>query len=284
MAEDLSRWIGKKETRYDTVALSPAQRMLATLDDMTTELPEGSPLPLLWHWLYFLSDAPMSAIGPDGHPKRGGFLPPVELPYRMFAGARFIFHSPLLIGKKARRESKILSIDHKEGRDGPLIFVNISHEIFQGGKLCMEEQCDLVYLGARAPHKPASSKGKRPELNPRAIVKTITPDPVLLFRFSALTFNSHRIHYDRPYAVSEEGYPNLVVHGPLVAVLLMELVRKHIEAPVQAFSFKGRAPLFEGAPFRLIAIPDDGRVVLRAEGPDGSTATEAEALVNTNKT
>ncbi len=279
MAEDLSRWIGKKETRHDAVALSPAQRMLATLDDVTAELSEGSPLPPLWHWLYFLSDAPMNAIGPDGHPKRGGFLPPVELPYRMFAGARFIFHSPLLIGKKAQRESKIVSIDHKKGRSGPLVFVNISHKISQEGKLCIEEQRDIVYRSEKLSQKISSSMQTQAEPNPRAIMRTITPDPVSLFRFSALTFNSHRIHYDRPYAMNEEGYPGLVIHGPLIAVLLMELIRKHVEESVQTLMFRGRAPLFDTAPFHLLAIPDGGCVVLRAKSSDGTIAAEGEAVL-----
>ena len=280
MSDDLSNWLGKEETRQDVIALAPARRMLATLNDVTTDLSEGSSLPPLWHWLYFLSNAPMQALGRDGHPERGGFLPPVELPYRMFAGGQFTFHLPLLIGKEAQRESKILSINHKEGRSGPLVFVNVCHQVFQDGKLCLQERRDIVYRGVSSSQKVVSPAAIQSELDPRAIVRTITPDPVLLFRFSALTFNGHRIHYDRPYAMTEEGYPGLVVHGPLLAVLLMELIRKHVEGSVQTFIFRGRVPLFDNAPFRIVAIPDGECVALRAEDSNGTTAAEAEVRLN----
>ena len=275
---DLSSWVGKTEVREDLIAPGPAMRLLATLDDVDTGFSVDSHLPPLWHWLYFLPGAPRRELGTDGHPSRGGFLPPIELPRRMFAGGRFRFHSPLAVGHPARRSSEIVSVERKRGRSGPLVFVRVRHRVLQHGRLCVEEVRDIVYRGYGTP--PAA-----PIVDPRwapapegTKARIIDPDPVMLFRFSALTFNAHRIHYDQPYAREVEGYPGLLVHGPLLAILLMEYLRRD-GTPVGGFTFRARAPLFCGVPFRVLARSANGRVALWAEGPDGNAAVEAEAIV-----
>lgn len=269
-------WIGSAERREDEIALAPMLAALAMLDDTESMFKPGDGLPPLWHWFYFLPRAPQSQIGPDGHPKRGGFLPPVALPRRMFAGGRLKFYRPLIIGQPAARESTVLNISEKRGATGALVFVTVGHRLEQDGKLCVEEEQDIVYRDPSG-KIPAPVTAALPELPSIAWTRTVTPDPVLLFRFSALTFNAHRIHYDRSYAINEEGYPGLVVQGPLVAVLLMDLVRRNGSRPITKYSFRSRAPLFDLAPFRVVGIPATDTVALEAQGPDGNTAMTATA-------
>lgn len=269
-------WIGSAERREDEIALTPMLAALAMLDDTESMFKPGDGLPPLWHWFYFLPRAPQSQIGPDGHPKRGGFLPPVALPRRMFAGGRLKFYRPLIIGQPAARESTVLNISEKRGATGALVFVTVGHRLEQDGKLCVEEEQDIVYRDLSG-KIPAPVTAALPELPSIAWTRTVTPDPVLLFRFSALTFNAHRIHYDRSYAINEEGYPGLVVQGPLVAVLLMDLVRRNSSRPITKYSFRSRAPLFDLAPFRVVGIPATDTVALEAQGPDGNTAMTATA-------
>jgi 3-methylfumaryl-CoA hydratase len=275
----LRQWIGKSESAEEPIALAPALRLLATLDAEDTRLHDGDPLPPLWHWLYFLPNAPTREIGADGHARRGGFLPPIALPRRMFAGSRITFHAPLLIGERARRHREVVSVEQKQGREGPLIFLAVKEQVEQDGRICIEEQQTIVYRAPGIARTAASvtSSGLQPLED--SWTRTITPNAALLFRFSALTFNAHRIHYDRAYAMDEEGYPGLVVHGPLVALLLMELVRRNVTGPVAQFSFRAHAPLFDLAPFRLVGKRAMQRVSLTALGPDGAPATEAEAIV-----
>jgi 3-methylfumaryl-CoA hydratase len=276
VTHDYSAWIGRTEASEDAIALAPTLAAAAMLDDTTTSFAPGAALPPLWHWFYFLPKAPQSKIGVDGHPQRGGFMPPIELPRRMFAGARLRFSNPLRIGESALRVSEIRDVSVKEGKSGKLAFVTVKHAISQQGVVCIEEEQDIVYRepGARVPAPVAVDLPAPPQ---GAWTRTITPDPVLLFRFSALTFNGHRIHYDRDYATQEEGYPGLVVHGPLTAILLLELVRAHTRDPVTAFAFRGQAPLFDLAPFRLVAVPSADRVQLEAQGPDGRVTLAASA-------
>ena len=276
---DYTAWIGATETVEDEISLAPVLGLAALLDDAETAFGAGASVPPLWHWLYFLPRAPQSKLGPDGHPERGGFMPPIALPRRMFAGARMTFHRPLAIGGAAQRKATIRNVSEKQGRSGRLAFVTVAYELRQDGTLCLEEEQDIVYREPGAAVSPPEIR-ELPAVPDDAWVDTVTPDPVMLFRFSALTFNGHRIHYDRPYATAIEGYPGLVVHGPLTAVLLMELVRRRADRPVVGFSFQGRAPLFDLAPFRLIATPKDGgEVSLKAEGPDGATAMTAVATL-----
>lgn len=277
---DYTQWIGRREVSDDHIDLAPALAVAATLDDTLTRFEKGSPLPPLWQWFYFLPRIPQGLLDVDGHPQRGGFMPPVSYPRRMFAGASMRFHKPLLIGQPARREAVIQDIRVKSGRSGALAFVSVKSSFYQDDSLCIEEEQDIVYResGPALACPPALAW---PPLPKGAIARVVTPDPKLLFRFSALTFNAHRIHYDRPYAVGEEGYPGLVVHGPLTAVLLMELVRHNVARPVQVFSFRGLAPLFDLAPFRLVCTTADGegQLSLTAQGPDGATAMTATAEV-----
>jgi 3-methylfumaryl-CoA hydratase len=274
--QPFAEWIGRTETVGDFIAPAPAQAAAAMLDDTESRLQDGAALPPLWHWFYFLPKAPASRIGPDGHPQRGGFLPPIPLPRRMFAGARLSFAAPLVIGRPARREGVIRAVSQKTGRSGTLAFVTVGYTIRQDGRVCVEEEQDIVYREPGAP-VPAPQPAPLPPAPEGAVSRVIEPDPVLLFRFSALTFNAHRIHYDRPYATGVEGYPGLVVHGPLTAVLLMELVRRNIGRPVRAFSFRGQAPLFDLAPFRISGITGGDTVELEALGPDGKPAMNATA-------
>ncbi|MEF3275551.1 MAG: acyl-CoA dehydrogenase [Chloroflexus sp.] len=273
--EDWTAWIGRTELVEDDICLAQALAAAATLEPPSASLTAGAPLPPLWHWFYFLPRAPQSKLSTDGHPQRGDFIPPISYPRRMFAGARIRFHHPLLIGQPARREGVIRNISQKTGRSGPLAFVTVGYRFYQADTLCIEEEQDIVYREPGAP-VPAPTPIELPPVTD-AITRTVVPDTRLLFRFSALTFNAHRIHYDRPYAQQEEGYPGLVVHGPLVAVLLMELARHNTTRPITGFSFRSQAPLFDLAPFRLIARFGDQQVELEAQGPDGTTALSATA-------
>ncbi|MBL8395101.1 MAG: acyl-CoA dehydrogenase [Candidatus Accumulibacter sp.] len=275
-SSDYADWIGRRETTDDDLSLTPALAAAATLDDLSTHFDKGSALPPLWHWFYFLPRASQGDLGLDGHPRRGGFMPPIPYPRRMFAGARLRFHGPLLIGQTARREVVIRDIRLKSGRSGALAFVSLLCSFHQDGRLCIEEEQDIVY---REPGPPVACPSVLdwPPLPAEACARIIAPDPRLLFRFSALTFNAHRIHYDRPYAMEQEGYPGLVVHGPLTAVLLMELLRQQVREPVREFSFRGLAPLFDLAPFRLVCARRGGAFSLEAQAPDGVTAMSAKA-------
>jgi 3-methylfumaryl-CoA hydratase len=276
MRASYSAWVGRAEEQEELIALAPVQAAAATLDDTASAFAAGSALPPLWQWFFFLPRAPQSGLGPDGHPQRGGFLPPIDLPRRMFAGGRMRFLKPLLVGKPARRRSVIRDVSEKEGRTGKLAFVTVAQSIHQDGEVCLEEEQDIVYREPGAPVAAPGSAGLAPA-PAGSWSRTVTPDPTLLFRFSALTFNAHRIHYDRTYATTVEGYPGLVVQGPLTAVLLMELVRAHAYRPVTAFAFRAQAPLFDVAPFCLIGTPCGDRVHLEAQGPDGKIAMTAHA-------
>ncbi len=275
---DYREWIGKQERCEDTATLAPVTGMLALLDDVDTRLGHGDPLPPLWHWLYFLPQAPQREIGPDGHPRRGGFMPPVRLPRRMFAGAELSFLAPIAIGDTIVRESEVMDVEVKTGRSGALVFVAVRHRILANGVAAIEEIQNIVYREAGGP-VPAPDIGAWNEVAGNAWVREIEPDPVLLFRYSALTFNGHRIHYDRPYATGEENYPGLVVHGPLIANLLLELVRQNCERPVKTYRFRAVAPIFDVAPFRVVGVLEDSRVALVAERSDGETAMRAEATL-----
>jgi len=273
---DYTPWIGRQEVTEDELGLAPALAAAAMLDDDLTPLAQGQPLPAMWHWFYFLPRAAQALLGPDGHPQRGGFMPPIPYPRRMFAGARLRFERPLLLGQPARRVTEICDIKQKTGRSGSLAFVSLRCRFYQNEQLCIEEEQDIVYREPGSAVAAPALLAWSP-LPADAWSRIVTPDPTLLFRFSALTFNAHRIHYDRPYATQQEGYPGLVVHGPLTALLLMELVRQQAAQPVSRFEFRGLAPLFDLAPFRLVAHAEGARVSLQAQGPDGSAAMSASA-------
>ena len=275
----LKSWVGKTQTIDDLIAVDRVVAMAATLD-LDKAPGAGDALPPGWHWLFFNGAARQSEIGPDGHPKRGGFLPPVPLPRRMWAGGRISVSGKLPIGAPAQRSSRILSVEAKSGRSGDLVFVTVRHEIAGAQGPALEEEHDIVYRAAPAPGTPAP----KPESAPSGATwrREIRPDPVLLFRYSALTFNGHRIHYDQPYVTKVEGYPGLIVHGPLIATLLLDLVaRQAPQAGLRRFDFRAKSPLFDTAPFHVNGLPGaDGREVrLWAEGPGGALAMEATATL-----
>jgi len=238
----------------------------------------GTPLPPLWHWLYFLPLHRQSEIGADGHAKRGGFLPPVPLPRRMWAGSQFEFRSPVRVGDEVERTSTIADVSAKEGRTGKLVFVKVRREVRCNGSTvpAIVEFHDIVYREAKRagdteppPQRADASAAWR---------RDIVPDDVLLFRYSALTFNGHRIHYDRKYVTEVEGYPGLIVHGPLIATLLMDLVRRNApDRDVVTFRFKAVRPTFDLNPFRVNGqLQDDGKTVkLWAQDHEGWLTMDA---------
>jgi 3-methylfumaryl-CoA hydratase len=249
----------------------------ALLDRDGPSLKDGDPLPPLWQWFYFLPQVSAKEISHDGHPQRGGFMPPVELPRRMFAGSRMHQLSPLIIGKPASRTGEVKKVTQKSGKSGDLVFVTVRYQIFQEGKLCIEEDQDIVYKEAGGVVPKPVPLAAHPSVPQGAWSKVVKPNEIMLFRFSALTFNAHRIHYDRPYAMNEEGYPGLVVHGPLTAIMLAELTTQNSPRNIRRFSFQGRAPLFDQHDFLLMGLDDKGTVNLEALGPDGKTTMKATA-------
>ncbi len=275
----LRSWVGRSEHAADLVTAAPYAGLSATLDYPSDPPQPGTPLPALWHWLYFLPRHRPSDPGDDGHARRGGFLPPVPLPRRMWAGGRLVFHSPLRVDEQVARTSTIDDVSIKHGKSGTLVFVQVRHEIRRvgGDEVALTEFQDIVYREAPAPGA-APAPGK-PAPAESAWQRRIVPADGLLVRYSALTFNGHRIHYDRRYVTEVEGYPGLVVHGPLMATLLADLVRRHAPTPIASFEFRGLRPVFDLAPFDLHGQPDpDGRSVrLWVRDPQGMLAMEAKA-------
>ncbi|RYF14005.1 MAG: acyl-CoA dehydrogenase [Comamonadaceae bacterium] len=274
----LRSWEGRTETLHDEITAAPVRNLSATLDRDDPQPADGTELPPLWHWLYFLPSARQSEIGPDGHPRRGGFLPPVPLPRRMWAGGRLQWHAPLRVGDRIERESRIVSVTHKAGRTGALVFVLVRHEVRNAQGVALTEEHDIVYRAAARPGDPAPPPQAAPPDAPWS--REIVPDDVLLFRYSALTFNGHRIHYDRKYVTEVEGYPGLIVHGPLIATLLVDLARREKPgATLASFSFKAVRPTFDLHPFRVNGRPSaDGRnAQLWAHDHEGWLTMQADA-------
>lgn len=247
--EHLREWVGKKEVRSDTITAWPIAALAATLDETNLNVAHGSPVPNGWHWIFFLEAKPASELGSDGHPKRGGFLPPVPLPRRMWAGGRLEFIQPLKIGDSISRESEIVSVEPKTGRSGTLVFVTVRHTVKAAGAIAIVEDQDIVYRDAAQKGDPLPP-GKSAPPNP-TWTRSMMPDTTLLFRYSALTFNGHRIHYDENYATTEEHYPGLVVHGPMQATLLLDLCRKNADRPIKKFEYRAQHPLFAGQAFTV---------------------------------
>jgi 3-methylfumaryl-CoA hydratase len=274
-------WLGRSEQRSDLVCASPLDAWSATLDRDDPEAGPGSELPPLAHWMLFAPAARQSALGPDGHPARGGFMPPIPLPRRMWAGSRLQFHHPLRVGDVVTRHSRIASVDAKSGRSGVLAFVTVHHEIANARGAAITEEHDIVYR--EAPQPGAAAAPPQPAPANAAFTRDITPDPVLLFRYSALTFNGHRIHYDRSYVTEVEGYPGLIVHGPLIATLLMDLLRRQVpRAVLRRFEFTAVRPLFDIHPFSVCGRHDDDadgeqRTRLWARDHEGNLAMRASA-------
>lgn len=273
-----AEWIGRTETSRDRITARTAAAMAATLDRDGFAATEGTPLPPLWHWLYFLETPRTDALGRDGHMERGGFLPPIELPRRMWAGSRIRFHRPLYIGEQAERVSRIARVDEKQGRSGRLAIVTVEHRIEGESGPAITDEHDIVYREEPRADAPAPP-GKEPP-GDAAWSRARVADTVLLFRYSALTFNSHRIHYDLPYATGVEGYPGLVVHGPLVATLLAEdCAARHPERGIAALEMRALRPLFHDTTFHLCGRPasEAAAAELWCVDPDGAMTMEITA-------
>jgi len=279
---NLKDWIGRSETAVDVATATPCAALAATLDRPAERPPAGTPLPALWHWLYFLPLTRRSEIGPDGHAKLGGFLPPVPLPRRMWAGSQFEFRAPLRIGDKLIRVSTIEDVTEKSGRTGRLVFVKVRHEVRRGDEpdVALTEFHDIVYREApKAGDEAPPPKAAPPDA---AWEQQWIPDDVLLFRYSALTFNGHRIHYDRRYVTEIEGYPGLIVHGPLIATLLLDLLRRRLpEAELARYEFRAVRPIFDIHPFFVCGEPQpDGRTIrLWTRDHEGCLTMEATAVI-----
>jgi 3-methylfumaryl-CoA hydratase len=275
----LGEWVGRTETHSDDLTAAPLRALAATLDRDDAVPEAGTPLPPLAHWLYFLPVHLAREIGEDGHARRGGFLPPVPLPRRMWAGGRLTWETgnPLRVGDTARRISRIASVSHKSGRSGDLVFVTVVHELHNASGLALAEEHDIVYRGAAQPGDPVPAPVAAETAAPWQ--RELTPDDVLLFRYSALTFNGHRIHYDRRYVTEVEGYPGLVVHGPLIATLLLDLLRRHTDRAVRRFEFKAVRPTFDGRPMRVSGRPDGNRIALWAQDHEGWLTMQASAEI-----
>jgi 3-methylfumaryl-CoA hydratase len=279
LAEAIAGWRPGPQRSADLLHPWPVAALSALLDLPETAAAEGAALPPLWHWLYFLDHPRGAELGADGHPTHGHFLPPVSDRRRMFAGGRLRVHAPMRVGERIERRSALAAVQTKYGRSGEMAFVTLRHEFRRAGELLVTEEQDIVYRSqlAGAPRQavgqPPTAAGERPH---RWRLELPT-DPTLLFRFSALTYNSHRIHYDLPYASGVEGYPGLVVHGPLLALLLLEIPRRELpERSVGAFDYRLVRPAFAGGP--LVAVGDrDGDTLALAAG----TAGRAESITAT---
>ena len=278
------QWLGRERTQDDALSLSTARALAATLDREPEDLRPGDPLPAGWHWIYFPPLTRRSALGPDGIEGRGAFLPPVPLPRRMWAGGRLRFPGVLRLGEPVTRTSTIETIRRKEGRTGPLVFVTVRHRVSNDRGVAVDEEQDLVYreearaAGERSTEAPrptdpgagegsASGPGAEPDWS-----EPLTTDEVMLFRFSALTFNGHRIHYDHPYVTGIEGYPGIVVHGPLLALLLLDAAVRHGGRVPGLFSYRALAPVYCGEPLRIEGRGSDLAVV----HPERGVAMRAE--------
>lgn len=270
-------WIGTAREQRERIDSALPAGMSAALDRDDAPPKDGDPLPPCWHWMFFRDSTVQSELGADGLPARGALMPPVPLPRRMWAASQIRFMAPLRLGEMAVKRSEIASITEKNGKSGRLVFVTLRHTVLNAADaVAIEEEQNIVYTeapksGAMPPPRPAPAAA--------AWRRDLTPDPVLLFRYSALTFNPHRIHYDQPYCTGEEGYPGLVVHGPLIATLMVDLCRRsRPDAEIKEFSFRALSPLFVDHAMTLGGAPaDDGSgATVWAANDEGGLASQGE--------
>jgi 3-methylfumaryl-CoA hydratase len=275
--EKLKKWIGEKEGAVDYITVPAVHRLAATLDRDDPMPRAGDPLPIGWHAILFPRVVRHSQIGADGHPERGDFLPPVPLPRRMFAGKRTTFVQDLRVGDEVKRESTIAAVNVKQGRSGQMVFVTVKTDIFSPRGLAVSEEQDIVYRAEPDPNAPPPAPQPAPAT--AAWKNTVTPDPVMLFRYSALTFNGHRIHYDHRYVTGTEGYPDLVMNGGLTTLLVYELARANAKAPIRHMVSRNVRALFVNRPIHLGGEPSaDGKSAkLWAADRDGALALTADA-------
>lgn len=272
-APDITDWIGRSREDRDVLRPAVAEAFTATI--ASTRL-SCTVAPLLAHWLCFQEIALQSELGEDGHPRLGGFLPPVTLPRRMWAAGKVDWLRPIAVGADLVRRSTIADVKAKSGRSGDLVFVTVGHEISDETGPLLRERQDIVY---REPSTGAAPPAQ-PGMTDAAWSAEVAPDPLLLFRYSAMTGNTHRIHYDRDYATQVEGYPALVVHGPLIATFLLNaFVSRNPDAQVATFSFRAVRPLFDTAPFTLRGSPTDAASVTRLQAVDADGALCMDATV-----
>jgi 3-methylfumaryl-CoA hydratase len=274
---DLASWIGRTETSTDVAAAAPLDGLAALLDYGEWPWAAGR-VPPLGHWLFFQPRVRQSMIDVDGHARRGSFLPPVPLPRRMWAASRIVFRDPIPVGAPIERVSTIAEVAAKTGTSGPLVFVTVHHEIAVDGRVAIIEDQDLVYreIPPAAAPPPVPSPAT---LRAAARCRTISVDAAALFRYSALTFNAHRIHYDRDYARDVEKYPGLVVHGPFVATLLMDWFLRHGQGTVTGFAFRARRPVYEAVPVQL-CMGEAGRSTQLWALGEGALCMSAEVEVS----
>jgi 3-methylfumaryl-CoA hydratase len=274
---DLKRAIGNKETTTDVITAAQANLLRLTFGRPEPELRDGDPLPPGWHVIYFTPRFAPKDLRPDGTPASSGVMPDMPLPRRMFAGQSFRFHRPLRIGQTLRQETELTDISLKTGATGTLVFTTTVSRITGPDGLAIEDHRNIVYREEVKPGEQNQAPRRDPVPNDLPWRRTITPDPILLFRFSALTFNSHRIHYDHEWAMKTEGYPALVVHGPLTQTLLVDFARDHAGGrPLRSFTTQARAPLFDGRPFELRGKPKEKGCDLWAVTPEGTVAMTAQ--------
>ncbi len=279
MITPFSQWVGRREVLRDVVDPRSVSQMDVLLGGEGLWPAAGTPLPCGWHWMYFAPRAPQDGLGVDGHPKRGGFMPPVPLKRRMFAGSKLTFEAPLRVGQEITCTREITKITEKNGRSGRLVFVELSEEVVAAGRLAFHEVRTILYREAPVPGAVDSVLPDPIAAAPQSDWRiSVQPDPIALFRFSALTFNGHRIHYDRPFAVEVEGYPGLVVQGPYIALLLITAgLRSCPEWTPITFTCRAHAPLFDDAPFELAGKARQGQagIDLWAIRPGGVIAMTA---------
>jgi 3-methylfumaryl-CoA hydratase len=280
-ANDWSAWIGLGHSSTDWIIPSRVAAWHATLDHTDPPPRDGDAVPLGFHWTLAREVARESELGPDGHPRRGTFLPPISMPRRLWAGSRVVFHRSLRVGECVTRQSVITAIDHKQGKSSALVFVTVRHRFICDHDVAIEEEQDLVYREAAAPvARAAETSTDTSGADGAEWQRAIHPTETLLFRFSALTFNGHRIHYDRRYATGVEGYAGLVVHGPLIATLLLDLIQTHVPAErIERFQFKAMRPTFDTSDFNVYGAPatGDNHFALWSTDNQGARAVEAEA-------
>lgn len=274
--DTLREWVGRSQEQVETISVAWCNRLEHTLD-RNAVLEDGDALPPLWHFITHPQRVKTSDLDDDGHARRGDFFPPVALPRRMWAGSRFHFFGDVYLGETVTKRSTIDRIEMKQGRSGDLCFVTINHDLSVDGEVRIAEEQDLVFREAPAPGAPVIAPGPPPG---RAdFSRTIAPSEIMLFRYSALTFNSHRIHYDREYTRDVEGYPGLVFHGPLTATLLADLAISETGERLASFAFTGRAPLFDTDSFSISGVRDGSRLDLWAQTPEGGLAMSATATL-----
>lgn len=274
----LRQWIGRQTVSSDVLSVGHARLLAATLGVSQDAIHAGAPLPPLWHWIYFLEGRPADELGRDGHPARGGFLPPVPLPNRMWAGGKVRFISPLPLGAEVQKRSTIQSVEHKHGRTGELVFVTVLHEILHHNQVALSETHDIVYKTATPPPVPSAGAPLLTMHPPAPHTQAFVPTSTTLFRYSALTFNGHRIHYDVDYCRDIEGYDNLVVHGPLSATVLASFAQAVASKPIKAFHYKGLRASVVGQNLTVNAAKVGDGMNLWVALPNGDTSMSAHAF------